>query len=292
MQPILAVGLGEILWDVLPQTRLLGGAPANFAYHVNALGGAGLPVSRVGDDDLGREALSLLVCRGLNIDAVSLDPDHPTGTVDARVDADGVATYVFPDDVAWDFLSLDQSALILASNADAVCFGSLAQRSEISRRSIQRFLGEAKKALKVFDINLRQDFYTPEILATSLDAADVLKINDAELDIVTSLFDLPPGEQPALRALMERHGLELAVLTRGDKGSLILSPETVSDLPGEPVEVVDTIGAGDSFTAALVLGHLKQWPLDKINRYAAKVAAHVCAQPGAMPEMPRELRLA
>ena len=203
-----------------------------------------MPVSRVGDDDLGREALSLLVCRGLNIDAVSLDPDHPTGTVDARVDADGVATYVFPDDVAWDFLSLDQSGLTLAANADAVCFGSLAQRGETSRRSIHRFLAAAKKALKVFDINLRQEFYTPEVLAASLDAADVLKINDDELHIVTSLFDLPPGEQPALRALMERHALDLAVLTRGDKGSLLLSPDTVSDLPGEPVEVVDTIGPG------------------------------------------------
>ena len=292
MHPILAVGLGEILWDVLPQTRLLGGAPANFAYHVNALGGAGVPVSRVGDDDLGREALSLLVCRGLNIDAVSMDPDHPTGTVDARVDGDGVATYVFPDDVAWDFITLDQSALTLAANADAICFGSLAQRAETSRRSVHRFLAAAQKGLKVFDINLRQDFYTPEVLAASLDAADVLKINDAELDVVTRLFDLPAGEQPALRALMERHDLDLAVLTRGDRGSLILSPDTVSDLPGEPVEVVDTIGAGDAFTAALVLGYLKQWPLDKINRYAAKVAAHVCAQSGAMPVMPDELRLA
>jgi fructokinase len=291
MQPILAVGLGEILWDVLPGTRMLGGAPANFAYHVNALGGAGVPVSRVGDDDLGREALSLLVCRGLNIDAVSLDHEHPTGTVDARVDAEGVATYVFPDDVAWDFLTLDTCALTLASNTDAVCFGSLAQRAETARRAVHRFLDAAQKALKVFDINLRQDFYTPETLAASLDAANVLKINDAELDAVTSLFSLPQGEQPALRALMERHGLGLAVLTRGDKGSLLLSADTVSDLPGEPVEVVDTIGAGDAFTAALVLGYLKQWPLDEINRYAARVAAYVCSQPGAMPEMPGELRL-
>jgi fructokinase len=292
MQPILAVGLGEILWDVLPLTRMLGGAPANFAYHVNALGGAGVPVSRVGDDDLGREALSLLVCRGLNIDAVSIDPDHPTGTVDARVDADGVATYVFPDDVAWDFLALDPPSLTLAANADAVCFGTLAQRGPVSRRAVHRFLDAARKGLKVFDVNLRQDFYTPEVIADSLDAADVLKINDAELDVATRLFSLPEGEQPALRTLMERHGLGLAVLTRGEKGSLILSPDTVSDLPGESVQVVDTIGAGDAFTAALVLGHLKQWPLDEINRYAAAVAAHVCSQPGAMPEMPGELRLA
>ena len=291
MHPILAVGLGEILWDVLPQTCMLGGAPANFAHHVNALGGAGVPVSRVGNDDLGREALSLLVCRGLNIDAVSLDPEHPTGTVDARVDEDGVATYVFPDNVAWDFLALDQSTLTLAGNADAVCFGSLAQRAEISRRSIHRFLDAAEKALKVFDINLRQDFHTPETLTASLDAANVLKINDAELDVVRRLFSLPQGEQPALQTLMKRHGLDLAVLTRGDKGSLLLSPDTVSDLPAEPVDVVDTIGAGDAFTAALVLGYLKRWPLDNINRYAARVAAYVCSQPGAMPEIPHELRV-
>lgn len=289
MQPILAVGLGEILWDVLPQTRLLGGAPANFAYHVNALGGVGVPVSRVGDDDLGREALSLLVCLGLNIDAVSLDPDHPTGTVDARVDERGVADYVFPDDVAWDFLTLDQAALTLASNADAVCFGTLAQRSEVSRRAVRRFLDGADGALKVFDVNLRQDFYSPEIIAASLDAADVLKINDAELAAVTRLFDLPPGERAALRALMERHGLDLAVLTRGDEGSLLLSPGAASDLPGEPVEVVDTIGAGDAFTAALVLGYLRGWPLDEINRYAARVAGYVCGQSGGMPEMSGEL---
>lgn len=289
MQPILAVGLGEILWDVLPQTRLMGGAPANFAYHVNVLGGVGVPVSRVGDDNLGREVLSLLVCLGLNIDAVTLDPDHPTGTVDVRVDEHGVAAYVFPDDVAWDFLTLDEASLTLASNADAVCFGTLAQRAGISRHAIHRFLAEATKALKVFDINLRQDFYSPELIAESLDAADMLKINDMELGVMTRLFDLPRGERPALRALMERHGLDLAVLTRGAEGSLLLSPDAVSDLPGNPVEVADTIGAGDAFTAALVLGCLKGWPLDQINRYAARVAEYVCGQSGGMPEMPREL---
>ena len=289
MQPILAVGLGEILWDVLPDARMLGGAPANFAYHVNALGGAGVPVSRVGDDDLGREALALLARRGVIIDAVSVDPDHPTGTVDARVDASGVATYVFPDDVAWDFLTLEQPALALAERADAVCFGTLAQRAETSRQAIHRFLAASGKALKVYDINLRQQFYTPEIIAASLDAAHVLKINDAELETVTAMFALPEGERPALRALMERHDLDLAVLTRGGEGSLILSPAAESDQPGRAVEVIDTIGAGDSFTAALVIGYLAGWPLEDINRFAAKVAAYVCECPGAMPDMPREL---
>ncbi|TDT89196.1 fructokinase [Pseudodesulfovibrio indicus] len=288
MRPVLAVGLGEILWDVLPSGRMLGGAPANFAYHVNALGGAGVPVSRVGDDDLGREALSLLVRKGLNIDAVSVDPDHATGTVDARVDESGVATYVFPDDVAWDFLVPDEIGLALAARADAVCFGTLAQRSPVSRETIRHFLARAQHALKVYDINLRQDFYTPEIIAGSLDLADVLKINDDELRTVSSLFGLPSDERGALRALMERHSLRLAVLTRGGAGSLILSPDGESDLPGRKVAVADTIGAGDSFTAALVVGYLAGRSLDEINGFAARVAAYVCARPGGMPDMLEE----
>lgn len=291
MKRLLAVGLGEILWDVLPDTRMLGGAPANFAYHVNALGGAGIPVSRVGDDELGSEALSILAFNRLNIDAVSVDPEHPTGTVDAHINANGVATYVFPDDVAWDFITLDENAMSLAAKADAICFGTLAQRSEVSRRAIHSFLQGAPNALKIYDINLRQNFYSSEIVTTSLGLADVLKINDDELITMTEMFALPGGEQTALEALMDRHSLKLCVLTRGDKGSLILSKDEVSDLPGQPTRVVDTIGAGDSFTAALALAYLHGWPLDEVNRYAAKVAAHVCGLPGAMPEMPKYLRI-
>ncbi|MCJ2165712.1 MULTISPECIES: carbohydrate kinase [unclassified Pseudodesulfovibrio] len=291
MPQFLAVGLGEILWDVLPDTRLLGGAPANFAYHINALGGVGVPVSRVGDDDLGREALSLLVDYGLNVDAVSLDRAHPTGTVNASIDADGVATYAFPDNVAWDFLTLDEAALTLAAKADAVCFGSLAQRSAVSRQAVHQFLHAAPNALKVYDINLRQNFFTSEIITSSLDLADVLKINEDELATVTAMFSLPRNDRAALNALMKKHGLKLAVLTRGHRGSLLLSPDDMSDLPGHPVEVKDTIGAGDSFTAALVLGLLLGWPLEAINRRAAAVAAHVCGQAGAMPTMPETLMM-
>ena len=290
MRQILAVGLGEILWDVLPDKRMLGGAPANFAYHVNGLGGVGMPVSCVGDDDLGHEALSLMAGRGLNIDAVCVDPTHPTGTVDASVDEAGVATYVFPDDVAWDFLSLNEPALHLAAKADAVCFGTLAQRSEQSRDAIRQFLDAATAALKVYDINLRQQFFTSRIIAESLDAADVLKINDDELALVSDMFSLPHGEREALENLTRRHDLRLAVLTRGSRGSLIVAPDGISDLPGEPTEVVDTIGAGDSFTAALVLAFLNDRSLDEINRYATQVAAYVCGCSGAMPEMPESLR--
>jgi len=291
MEPVLAIGLGEILWDVLPDKRMLGGAPTNFAYHVNGLGGTGVPVSCVGDDDLGREALSLLSSYGLNIDAIAIDPVHPTGTVDAGTYDQGVATYVFPDDVAWDFLSLNDTAMALAAKAGAVCFGTLAQRSEISRRAIRQFLAAAPDALKVYDINLRQNFFTPEIIGQSLDLVDVLKINDDELALVSRMLSLPAGERDALEAIMLRHSLRLAVLTRGDKGSLIVSPDGVSDLSGEPTEVVDTIGAGDSFTAAMVLAYLDGQSLDEINRYATKVAAYVCGCSGAMPEIPDSYKL-
>jgi fructokinase len=288
---LLAIGLGEILWDVLPDTRLLGGAPANFAYHVNALGGAGIPVSRVGDDALGAEALSILATSGLNIDGVAVDPEHPTGTVDARINADGVATYVFPDDVAWDFITLDENARSLAARADAVCFGTLAQRSGVSRSSIHDFLRAAPGALKICDLNLRQDFNSRAIITCSLELADVLKINDDELKVVTKMFSLPQDEHAALQALMNHHWLKLCVLTRGDKGSLILSSDAVSDLPGSPVKVADTIGAGDSFTAAMALAYLSGWTLEDTHRHAARVAAYVCGQPGAMPKMPDALRI-
>ena len=291
MKPFLAIGLGELLWDVLPTGRKLGGAPANFAYHVNGLGGVGLPVSRIGDDDLGREALERLVSHGLNIDSISTDPTHLTGTVDALVDGHGVATYIFPDNVAWDFLVLDDKALDLAAKVDAICFGTLAQRSDISRKSIHAFLESAPGALKIYDINLRQDFYSPEIIKSSLTLADVLKINDDELSLISEMLALPSGERAALTSIMNTYNLKLAVLTRGDKGSLILSPDDFSDLPGQPITVVDTIGAGDSFTAAMALSYLHDQSLDEINRYATKVAAYVCGQAGAMPEMPGWLRV-
>lgn len=290
LHPI-AVGLGEILWDVLPHATLLGGAPANFAYHVNALGGVGIPVSRIGNDDLGTRALKQLVAHGLNVDAITIDSEHPTGTVNASVDAHGVATYVFPDEVAWDFLSFDSATKELAAKTHAVCFGTLAQRSPVSRHAIHSFLKNAPDALKIYDINLRQNFFSPEIITGSLELADVLKINDDELALITDMFALPTDERAALSTLMTHHNLKLAVLTRGSHGSLILSRDEVSDLPGQPTTVVDTIGAGDSFTAALTLAYLNDLPLDEINRYATTVAAFVCGQAGAMPNMPDALKI-
>lgn len=291
MAPFTAIGLGEILWDVLPDTRMLGGAPANFAYQVNSLGGLGIPVSRIGDDALGRETLAVLDAHGVITKHISLDPEHPTGTVDAAIDANGVATYTFPDDVAWDFLTFDETTLALAATVDAICFGMLAQRCPTSRAMIHRLLRNAPQALKIFDINLRQDFYAPDRIRTSLSLADVLKINDDELRVLSAMFSLPAGERKALETLICRHDLTLAVLTRGDRGSLLMSRDSVSDLPGQPTQIKDTIGAGDSFTAALALAYLHDKSLDEINRYATRVAAHVCGQAGAMPTMPDDLRI-
>jgi len=291
MPQFTAIGLGEILWDVLPEGRKLGGAPANFAYHVNQLGGVGIPVSRVGNDSLGREALDILQANKVSIDHISIDSVRPTGTVAAVVDEAGIATYTFPDDVAWDFIAMVEADIALAASADVICFGTLAQRASISRKAVRNFLLHAPDALKVYDINLRQDFYTPDRIRNSLDMADVLKINDDELALIIEMFDLPLGERMALDELIDRHGLKLAVLTRGSEGALILSPDDVSDLPGVPTSVVDTIGAGDSFTAAMALAYLHGKSLDEINRYATRVAAYVCGQAGAMPEMPAEFRI-
>jgi len=286
-----AIGLGEILWDILPDGKKLGGAPANFAYHVASLGHSGIPISRIGDDALGRETLAELENHDVSTKYISVDPIHPTGTVDAAIDDHGIATYTFPDNVAWDFLDFDVTTLSLAATADTLCFGTLAQRSEVSRKAIHSFLAAAPTALKIYDINLRQDFFSPELIKASLSLADVLKINDDELRLVTEMLSLPSDEQAALQSLITQYDLTLAVLTRGGNGSFILSTNDSSDLPGQPATIVDTIGAGDSFTAAMALAYLSGKSLDKINRYATTVAAYVCGQAGAMPRMPRYLQI-
>ena len=290
MAGLTALGLGEILWDVLPDGRTLGGAPANFAYHVNALGSAGIPVSRVGDDDLGRETLAALSDKGVSVEHIATDPNRPTGTVLASLDRSGVADYTFPDDVAWDFLTPDDAAMELAARADAICFGTLAQRSPVSRRGVRRLLRAGPDALKIYDINLRRDFYDSGTIRASLGLADVLKLNDGELAVLTDMFCLPEGERAALDVLVRRHDLRLAALTRGGEGSLLVADGEFSDLAGSPVEVVDTIGAGDAFTAAMALALLAGDSLKEVNRYAARVAAAVCGRQGAMPEMDPTLR--
>lgn len=286
-----AAGIGELLWDILPDGKKLGGAPANFAYHFQAIGGESAVISTVGKDKLGEEALDLLQHHGLKTGSISLDTSHETGRVIASLDEQGVASYEFPDEVAWDYLRTNESALNNISQADALCFGTLAQRSPVSRSAIHALIDAAPPhALKVFDINLRQDFYSREVIQTSLQICDILKINDEELDIVASMLGLPMDWSQAMPALLSAYDLKVVALTCGDKGSRLMTPEEMSSIEGTKEEVKDTVGAGDSFTAAMTLGMLTEMPLKELHAYAAEVAAYVCTCSGAMPAMPEKFK--
>lgn len=292
MKQFFIAGLGEILFDVLADSEEIGGAPVNFAYHAGRLGADGAAISTIGDDDRGRRASSELMNRELCLSGVSIDREHATGYVEARLDDQGVATYYFPDDIAWDHLKLNDTAMGFAEQVDAVCFGTLAQRSEESRKAIQTFLDAAPQALKVYDMNLRQDFYSKEIITESLERADVLKLNDDEIKVVAPMFGLEGSERDMLKELHDDFKLKCSVLTRGDKGSLIISAEGEVEHHGIEVKAIaDTIGAGDSFTASVAIGLLLEHSLAEISEHANKLAAHVCTRKGAMPAIPAEFKL-
>jgi fructokinase len=285
------VGIGEVLWDLLPGGRQLGGAPANFAYHACALGAEARVVSRVGRDEAGRELLRRLEQLGLATDAVEEDATAPTGTVTVDIKADGQPHFTIHENVAWDRIAGDLAGHRAVAAADAVCFGTLAQRSEASRRSIRALLKAAPaESLRILDVNLRQRYYSREIIEESLALANVLKVNETELEQLAKLFDLPGDERGRIDVLAQRFGLRMVAYTRGGSGSLLHCEGRWSEHPGVPVKVADTVGAGDSFTAALALGMLAGWPMDEINRQASEVAAYVCSQPGGTPELPERLR--
>jgi fructokinase len=290
--PVIA-GIGEILFDVLHDSEELGGAPINFAYHVNSLGAQGYAISTIGDDERGRKALSELRRRQLSTDCITVIDRYPTGYVEAHLDDAGVATYNFPDDIAWDHLTVNDNAVKIAGQLACVCFGSLVQRSEISRKELVRFLElTPASTLKVFDLNLRQDFYNRDVVLQSLRYADILKLNDDELPVLAEMLGLTGNDRSMLAAVVSKYKLRLAALTRGGKGSLLVSPEQYSDHPGIRAEnIADTIGAGDAFTAATVISFLQGYDLDRINEKANRVAAWVCSQKGAMPVMPAGFRM-
>lgn len=286
-----AVGIGEVLWDLLPAGRQLGGAPANFAYHAAALGAEGWVVSRVGTDEAGRELVRRLGQLGVRTDAIEQDPAAPTGTVTVAVGPDGQPRYVIHEDVAWDRLAGEEAGRRAVASADAVCFGTLAQRSEPSREAIRSLLAATPTtALRIFDVNLRQHYYSRAVIADSLALANVLKVNEPELVLLGEMFGLPGDERSRVAALADQFNLRLVAYTRGDRGSLLYAGNQWSDHPGVPTTVADTVGAGDSFTAALALGLLASWPLDDVHARAADVAAFVCSRPGGTPELPDRLR--
>jgi fructokinase len=282
------VGLGEILWDLLPEGKQMGGAPANFAYHAQALGGNGVVVSCIGDDDLGKEITEILTNLGLEQRYIAVDKDHPTGTVTVELDDKGVPNFTIHTDVAWDFIPSSPDLLELASKADAVCFGSLCQRSDVSRQTVRDFLQATRpECLRVFDINIRQHYYSKDIVQNMLEISNILKLNDDELPIVAELLGIEGSETEILSSLVDKFELQLVVLTKGDKGSRLYSKDNDSEHPGiTPEKIADTVGAGDAFTAAVAFGVLLGKDLDEINEHANKVASFVCSQNGATPNVP------
>jgi fructokinase len=286
------IGLGEILWDILAAGKQLGGAPANFAWHARALGANSRVISRVGADGPGREILQRLEKLGLPIDGIQIDPSAPTGTVTVELSADGQPRFTIHENAAWDRLALDEKALAAFRQADAISFGTLAQRSEASRATIQALLAAARPdALRIFDVNLRQTYFSRDVIASSLRLANAVKFSDAELPVLAELLGLRGTTPEQIEQLARQHAQWLVCLTRGAKGSLLFSDGQWADDPGAPVVVKDTIGAGDAFTAALAMGFLAGKPLEAINRHANRVARYVCSCEGATPLLPGFLKI-
>ena len=292
MGQLIIAGLGELLWDVLDDIEKLGGAPINFAFHINSLGAKGIPISAVGNDVRGRRALHELASHGICTDGIRLDSIHPTGYVNVTVDADGVARYSFADNVAWDHLRLNETAFSILRDIKAICFGTLAQRASITRESIHHCLDQlSNSVLKVCDLNLRQHYYDRKVIETSIEKCNAIKLSDEELQVIQKMLGLPDEEHAAVSSLIATYDLRLAVITRGENGSLLVTPSEISEHPGFSSKVVDTIGAGDSFTAATTLGFLLGHDLNTINEHANRLAAYVCTKKGAMPPIPAEFKL-
>ena len=286
------VGMGEALWDVLPEGKKLGGAPANFAYHVSQFGLDSRVVSAVGQDKLGTEILESF--REKHLYGMVETVPYPTGIVQVTLDAEGVPLYDIKEGVAWDNIPYTHALEGLARQTRAVCFGSLAQRSIVSRQTIARFLDampDTPDTLKIFDINLRQGFYTKEILCDSMRRCNILKINDEELVTVSRMFGYPGIDlQDKCWILLGKYNLRMLILTCGVNGSYVFTPGHVSFVETPHVQVADTVGAGDSFTAAFVSAILRGKTVSEAHQLAVDTSAYVCTQQGAMPILPDSLR--
>lgn len=286
----LVVGMGEALWDVLPEGKKIGGAPANFAYHVSQFGLPSCVVSAVGDDDLGREIIENFTAKGLK--QLIADVPYPTGTVQVEIDQSGVPQYEIKENVAWDNIPYTERLESLAERTTTVCFGSLAQRNVVSRNTINRFLdvvSRNEENLIVFDVNLRQGFYNKEILCNSMKRCNILKINDEELVTVSRMFGYPGIDlQDKCWILLGKYNLKMLILTCGINGSYVFTPGNVSFQPTPKVEVADTVGAGDSFTAAFISSVLKGKSVLEAHSLAVRTSAFVCTEKGAMPTLPTQ----
>ncbi|MDE6716520.1 MAG: carbohydrate kinase [Muribaculaceae bacterium] len=285
------VGIGEALWDILPEGKKIGGAPANFAYHISQFGLSSCVVSAVGNDALGKELVGELRNKQLNMLIPTVN--YPTGTVMVQLDSNGIPSYDITEDVAWDNIPFTPELETLAKSTCAMTFGSLAQRNEISRRTIHRFIDsmpEGDNVLKVFDINMRQNYCTTEIAAESLQKCNILKINDEELIVLSRMFAIPGINMDDMcMQILNEYQLKMVVLTCGVNGSYVFTDSGTSFMPTPVVDVADTVGAGDSFSASFIAAILKGKSVSEAHRLAADVSAFVCTNHGAMPTLSEEL---
>ena len=280
------IGLGEVLWDVFPDGKRPGGAPANFAFQANQLGCNGVVVSRVGRDELGTELVDFLTSKGLRTSAIQLDDEFPTGKVTVSFNEKNQPEYVIHEDVAWDRLEFNDKLKSVVEMADAICFGSLAQRTETSRKAIQQAVASTSyECLRVFDVNIRQDYYDLETIENSLKLANVLKLNDEEVHLLAPKMNRPTDEREFSQSLVDDKIVDVVCVTRGSKGCLLTDDSQVVEVKGSPVEVADTVGAGDAFTAGLTFSLLSKRSLKECGEFANRIGGLVASHQGAMPEL-------
>lgn len=287
----LVVGLGEVLWDMLPEGRKIGGAPVNFAYHAGQFGIDTMAVSAIGNDKLGEDTIAEM--NGKHLNHIFPSVPYPTGSVQVSLDEKGVPAYDIKENVAWDNIPFTNEIESVARSCRAVCFGSLAQRNAVSRNTIRKFIESTPSGcIRIFDINLRQNFYTSNVIRDSLEHCNILKINDEEIMLVSSMFNYDSSNiENVCRTIMEDFSLEMVILTCGTKGSYIFTKGGVSFMPTPKVNVADTVGAGDSFTGSFCAAILRGLPVAEAHKKAVEVSAYVCTQNGAMPEIPESMKL-
>lgn len=287
----LVVGLGEVLWDMLPEGRKIGGAPVNFAYHAGQFGIDTMAVSAIGNDKLGEDTIAEM--NGKHLNHIFPSVPYPTGSVQVSLDEKGVPAYDIKENVAWDNIPFTNEIESVARNCQAVCFGSLAQRNAVSRSTIRKFIESTPSGcIRIFDINLRQNFYTSNVIHDSLELCNILKINDEEIMLVSRMFNYDSSNiENVCRTIMEDFSLEMVILTCGTKGSYIFTKGGVSFMPTPKVNVADTVGAGDSFTGSFCAAILRGLPVAEAHKKAVEVSAYVCTQNGAMPEIPESMKL-
>ncbi len=287
----LVVGLGEVLWDMLPEGRKIGGAPVNFAYHAGQFGIDTMAVSAIGNDKLGEDTIAEM--NGKHLNHIFPSVPYPTGSVQVKLDEKGVPAYDIKENVAWDNIPFTNEIESVARSCRAVCFGSLAQRNAVSRNTIRKFIESTPSGcIRIFDINLRQNFYTSNVIHDSLELCNILKINDEEIMLVSRMFNYDSSNiENVCRTIMEDFSLEKVILTCGTKGSYIFTKGGVSFMPTPKVNVADTVGAGDSFTGSFCAAILRGLPVAEAHKKAVEVSAYVCTQNGAMPEIPESMKL-